>query len=386
MIHYFYKIYGLLLGEILSRIFALFVSPKADRVLVGCSAGKHFNGNSKEVFDTMFSEGKDVFFITRDVKLYKVLSVEYNNRIIFSYSFRALWIFLTSQKLVLSHGDYDVTPFQNIIKNKKVTNLWHGFPIKRNGVLNWSLTDVEKQTLLDKYKKIDLMVSGSETESKIYHDSFGVDLEKIKSVGSPRYDVLLQAQDDLLENLGLPSDKKIILYAPTYRADGSLKIFPFDDYSFEKLNDKLVELDAILLMRFHINDKDKVASQVQYNDRIVELDQSKLQEVNEILPFVDVLITDYSSLFVDFVVVDKPMMFFPYDIEVLNTKSGFSVDMKEIYPGKIINTFEEFIINLVDFVENPNVDAIKRKEFRNKYFQFELGKSTQEVIKLIESL
>ena len=363
-----------------------FISQKENRILVGCSAGKHFNGNSKEVFEALFSEEKDVFFITRDENLYKKLSEKFKDRIIFSYSLRAMWIFITSHKLVLSHGDYDVTPFENVIKNKKVINLWHGFPIKRNGLLNWSLTDIEKQTLVNKYKKIDLMVSSSEIESEIYHNSFGIDLEKIKCVGSPRYDVLLNRDDDLLDRLNIPANKKIILYAPTYRADGSLKVFPFDDYSFEKLNEKLIELDAILLMRFHINDKEIVSSQVLYNDRIIELNQEKLQEVNEILPFVDVLITDYSSLFVDFAVVDKPMMFFPYDIETINSNLGFSVDIKEIYPGIIIDTFEEFILNLVGFIRNPELDSDKRERFRNKFFQFELGSSTKTVIKLLEEL
>ena len=363
-----------------------FVSSKTDRVLIGCSGGNYFNGNSKEVFDAMYSKGSDVYFITRDKILYKNLSLKYKNRVVFSYSLRALRLFVTSSKLVLSHGNYDLTPFENVIYNKKITNLWHGFPIKRNGVLNLSLSDKEKESLLKKYKMIDLMVSGSVTESKIYHDSFGVDLNKIKSVGSPRYDVLLKVQDGLIEKLGLPPNKKIILYAPTYRADGSLRVFPFDDYSFKKLNDKLVELDAILLLRFHINDNDKVGKQIVYNERVIELNQKMLQEVNEILPFVDVLITDYSSLFVDFAVIDKPMMFFPYDLSSLEESIGFSVDMRSFYPGIIINSFEEFTLKLVDLVDNPNEGSEKRKEFTDKYFQFEIGRSTQMVIDLIEKL
>lgn len=358
---YINKSYGYIL-RLFSRIAISFITPTKNRVLISCSAGNYFDGNSKRLFEVMFDLGKDVYFLTRNRNLYKDLSIIYHDRIIFSYSLRGLSTFLTCSNIVLSHGTYDTEPYYPFHKSKNTILLWHGFPFKKTGIKMHGSTREKNSKIINTYKNIHLMVSGSKTESIIYNESFGVDINNIKITGYPRYDLLLNKDINLLEKLKLDKAKRIILYAPTFRDDTNTIYFPFKDYSFDLLMELLIELDAILLLRFHKWDKGNVEDKVTFNERVIDLNNDLLQEVNEILPFVDILITDYSSLIMDFVIIDKPMIFIPYDVESYSRIRGLNFDWKNFYPGPIVNTFDDLLLNLKQLIINPYLDCMKRKK------------------------
>jgi len=386
MEHYIFKVYGYLLS-FLSKILHLFVKPVKGKVLIGCSEGRFFNGNSKQLFQQMISQNKDVFFITRKRELYLDLKKQFGASIVYSYSFSALHTFLTSEIIVISHGVYDITPFNPYRKNKKVVNLWHGFTFKTIGAMVKGITEDAKKEFKSVYSKTSLMVSSSVKESEILSKSFGVDASKIKVTGYPRYDLLFEAKDNsILNDLDLPTDKKIILYAPTFRDAGDFSIFPFDDFSSNDLNKLLDETNSILLLRFHKNDLNKVEDKIAFSERIINFNQNVLEEVNEILPFVDLLITDYSSILMDFVIMDKPMMFFPYDIDEYRKKRGLNFDADTFYPGRVISSFNDFSSSTKLLLEKPETDKSMRDECMSKFHQYKKGNSTQAVIRLIEEL
>ena len=385
MEHYFNKIYGVLL-ELVSRFLLLFYKQQKERVLISCSEGMFFNGNSKQLFETMFAQDKDVYFITRNKKLFKKLKIEYGKNIVFSYSFMAVKIFVTSRIIILSNGIYDITPFNPFHKEKKVINLWHGFPFKAIGAKMNNLSPKEIDEFLKVYSQTDYMISSSEIESEILSESFGIPLENIIKTGYPRYDILLSPKSNLIENLHLPLGKKIILYAPTYRDATDLILFPFDDFSSRKLNEFLLEENILLLVRLHKNDRHKIGGKISFNDNIVYLDQDMLEEVNEILPFIDLLITDYSGIFMDFAVLRKPMIFIPYDIEEYTKDRGMNVDLFEIYPGDIVDSFYKFKKDVKYNLENNIQQNVKLDSFLSKFHQYQLGKATQNLINFIDNI
>jgi len=338
------------------------------------------------MFEVMNSLDKDVYFFTRERKLHNTLSNKYHDQIVFSFSVKALLIFLTSEKIILSHGVYDTVPFNPFHKSKKTILLWHGFPFKKTGINMHGFLESESSKLINIYKKTDLMVSGSKIESKILSDSFGVEINNIFVTGYPRYDLLLNPKENLLAELGFSKSKKIILYAPTFRDNTNISFFPFDNYSYSALLKLLEELDAIMLLRFHKNDKGNVEDKVTFNDRIINFDQNQLQEVNEILPFVDLLITDYSSILMDFVILDKPMMFLPYDVDSYKLTRGLNFEWESFYPGAVIFTFDDFIKGMKHLLMDPSLDSDKRQKMISKYHQYEFGSATSNVIHLIDKL
>jgi len=386
MDHYVNKIYGFILN-VISKIILLFSEPINGRVLIGCSEGKFYNGNSKQLFETMISQGRDVFFITRNKQVFNDLKRKYGNNVVYSYSMAALRVFVSSKVIVVSHAVYDITPFDIFHKNKKVVNLWHGFTFKTIGALVNGLSEESKEKIKSIYSKTELMISSSEAESEILSKSFGVDISKIKVTGYPRYDLLTHQKDkSILEKLSLPKDKKLILYAPTFRDVGDFSIFPFDDFSSEKLYKFLEDTNSILLLRFHKNDLNKVESKIEFNDRIINFNQKVLEEVNDILPFVDLLITDYSSILMDYVLLDKPMIFFPYDIEEYKKTRGFNFEVDSFYPGRSIFSFKQFLSDANLLLNDSSIDKTLRDQCLNKFHQYKKGNSTQAVIDLIEQL
>ncbi len=381
----FDKIYGYVLN-ILLKVLLISVSPIRKRVVIGCSSGKYFDGNSKRMFEVMYSQKRDVYFFTRDRKLYDKLRDVYNDKIVFSYSIKGLYVFLTSEIIILSHGVYDTTPFYPFQKFKKVANLWHGFPFKAIGTRVKGCSKLEIEKIVNVNKRTDLMISSSPIESQILSKSFGVDINNIHVTGYPRYDVLINHNSNIIDKLDLDKTKKIILYAPTFRDNTITSIFPFDDYSLNLLLTMLEELDAILLLRFHKNEKDRLREKVIFNDRIIDFDQAYLHEVNEILPFVDLLITDYSSIFMDFVILDKPMIFLPYDVNYYEQYRGLNFDWEDFYPGVIVFSFDDFCLNVRNLIMKPSIGGEKRRETISNYHQYEQGTSTKSVIDLIDNL
>ena len=385
MSHYFNKIYGVFLA-LLSRLLLMFYSQRNKRILISCSEGMFYNGNSKQLFESMYSQGKDVYFITRNKDILKKLKLEYGNKIIFSYSFYALYIFVTSRIIILSNGIYDITPFFPFHKSKKVINLWHGFPFKAIGAKMENLSPKQINNFLNVYSKTNFMISSSETETEILSESFGIPKCNIVETGYPRYDMLLLEKNNLLADLNLPIDKKVLLYAPTYRDATDLILFPFDDFNSSKLNDFLVDENILLLVRLHKNDRHKIEGKIQFNERIVYLDQNMLEEVNEILPFIDLLITDYSGIFMDFAVLKKPMIFIPYDIEEYTADRGMNVYLLDIYPGEVVDSFDKFKINVRLSLDNNNLPNEKLDSFLSKFHQYESGMATHNLIKFIDSI
>lgn len=385
IVYYFYKIYGVLLG-LISRFLLMFISPKSNRVLISCSEGRYFNSNSKQLFDVMYSQQKDVYFITRDFDLLKLLQSKYGNKIVFSYSFKALKIYVQSKVIVISHGLYDTTPFNPYSNNKITINVWHGFPFKAIGASMENLNPNEISSFLKLNSNLNYMISSSDFETNILSTSFGLLHQQIIKTGYPRYDLLLNKDESVLDNLDIKKGSKILLYAPTYRDDTDLILFPFKDYSFKKLNEFLTKENIILLVRLHKNDRHKIEGKIEFNENIIYLDQKKLEDVNEILPLVDLLITDYSGIIIDYAVLRKPMIFIPYDIEEYTKHRGMNVDLLEMYPGNIVKTFNDFTSNVTKSLGSNNSENIKLNKFIEQFHQYKIGSATNNVIKFIDSL
>ena len=385
MVYYINKVYGYFLN-FLSKIITLFIKPTNNRILISCSAGEHFNGNSKQLFKVLVEQNRDVYFISRSKSIYQELGSVYNNRIVFSYSIKALKVFVSSRIVFITHGVYDTYPFTPFRTNNIVINLWHGFPFKAIGAKMDRLSNDQINDFLEVYSKTDYMISSSETETEILCESFGLSKEQIIQTGYPRYDILLEPQNNLLGKLNLPQNKKTLLYAPTFRDATDLILFPFEDFNFNELNDFLIKEDILLLIRLHRNDRHKINGKIQFNERIVYLDQEMLEEVNEVLPSVDLLITDYSGIFMDYAVLKRPMIFIPYDIEEYTADRGMNINLIEEYPGDVVETFSQFKSTvkqslMVDSTQNKLLDS-----FLSKFHQYEAGKATQNLVNFIDSL
>lgn len=200
-------------------------------------------------------------------------------------------------------------------KKRKIVNLWHGVPLKKIALLenqaSWFKRLYFKSIFSANY---DSIYTTSETLIPIMAKSFGVGRDCIKVMGQPRNDLLFQEIDrqDMLKRLyGIDFlVNHVILYAPTYREFGDTKLFPFEDFDIKVLNDFLERHKIMLLIRYHLEEQQVECLESRW---IRTVNEDKVLDIMEILSGFDGVITDYSSIYIDYLLLERPVVFLPYD-------------------------------------------------------------------------
>ena len=271
-----------------------------------------------------------------------------------------------------------------------IVSTWHGTPLKKLGFdmgniyLNNPRT---KETYIEDSSQWDYLISPNSFSTPIFRRAFAYDGEMLET-GYPRNDILYTAgEDEILEikhKLNLPPDKKIILYAPTFRDDDAYDVgkVKFElKLELDKLEDALGD-EIIVLVRNHYLITDSDVS--DYEEFAVDV--SRYDDIGELYLVSDVLITDYSSVFFDYANLKRPMLFYMYDLDkYANTLRGFYIDIVNEVPGPILKTTEEVIGALKNIDEIEKEYGDKYEEFYNKFCHLEDGNSSKRIVEKIWS-
>jgi CDP-glycerol glycerophosphotransferase len=261
-----------------------------------------------------------------------------------------------------------------ITLNKREGNVylqtWHGTPLKQ---LVFDMEDVysaDPNYKLNFYKQSrrwDYLSSPNAYSSEIFRSAFKYEKEMLE-FGYPRNDILYTKNNpdninELKQSMRIPTDKKVVLYAPTWRDD---EFFSAGKYKFtlqlelDKLQAELGE-DYIVLLRMHYF----IANQMDISEYISFVyDFSSYDDIAELYLVSDILITDYSSVFFDYANLKRPILFYTYDLENYRDKlRGFYLDIENEVPGPLLRTTEE-IIDAISTIEDV------QKEYQSKYDSF----------------
>ena len=376
------KIYGLFL-RLLQWILSLFYSKTNRHIIIGSSAGTNVNGNSKALFMYMYNASTPIkgYFITRNKSLYQEFESSYPNHFLYAYSFKAMGKIITAKAFIITHGPWDITPFKITKTKKPLVNVWHGFPIKKLGTDAHNLSENQKKNVLGNF---DGLVVMSEEEkihmSRCYHTK----LENIWVTGYPRNDLSFYRNEAILNQIPYIKGKKVLLYAPTWRDEGKTILFPFDDFNISELEILLKKENAIVLLRIHKNELKQ--HNLLESDYLRICDGNVVQEISELLPFIDILITDYSSVYIDQLLIDKPMIFIPYDLDEFKKVRGFNYEFEAVAPGPKVNTFPEFTTAIEKYLKDSTINALDRKAIKNKFHKYQDDQSSKRVYEKIEKL
>jgi CDP-glycerol glycerophosphotransferase len=254
-------------------------------------------------------------------------------------------------------------------KEQIILSTWHGTPLKKLGLdidEIYSATPLVKMHYVRDASEWNYLISANNYSTEILRRAFKYTGEVLE-YGYPRNDILYQKDDarsiEIKTGLGIPLDKKIILYAPTWRDDEYYGVgqYKFDlKLELDKLQKELGD-DYVVLVRTHYFIADnldlsrykKFALNVSYHDEIAEL-----------YLISDILITDYSSVFFDFANLKRPILFYAYDYEkYASILRGFYIDMEEEIPGPLLFTTEDVIDSI------KNIDKVS-EEYKEKYEEF----------------
>jgi CDP-glycerol glycerophosphotransferase (TagB/SpsB family) len=222
-------------------------------------------------------------------------------------------------------------------------------------------------------------------EQLILGACFELPSHRIWITGSPRNDALFHCSADLAERHPFLR-RKVVLYAPTWRENGvTTRIFPFAGADLSRVRALLDRHDAYLLLRAHVNESSgrdgEIGAGLQaLGERLILANADRFPDVQELLPFVDVLVTDYSSLYFDFLLLDRPMVFVPYDLDEYRRVRGFTIDYESFTPGPRVVEFEHFLAALDRALADPEHDAEVRAGARRLFHAYPDGQSSSRVL------
>jgi CDP-glycerol glycerophosphotransferase len=199
--------------------------------------------------------------------------------------------------------------------------------------------------------------------------------------GLPRNDALVNglsadARTDRLQILGLPTDRKLILYAPTFRKDDDQRKPLTELIDLRTMNNELSE-EFFLIVRAHYLDKLHVSRRYAAFAR----DVSQHHDITELLQLADVLVTDYSSVMFDYANLRRPMVFFAYDYDdYVRDERGTYVELTQIAPGPVVHD----AAGLIDALKSVDVDRAHYRErydeFRQRFCTYESGQAARAVV------
>lgn len=337
-------------------------------------------------YDDKFQDYELVVFLKNPEKYTKeyidtnVKLVKYNSREYYKYIAKAKYIFTNSR----------ISKYVDLKKEQIYVQCWHGTPLKRigadiiatgrNGSEN--IQDTIK-SYLHEGKRISYFVSPSKYASEKFITSFCLGIlskqNAIAEVGYPRNDFLVNATENDINKLkskyNIDKSKKTILYAPTWRdkeyssKDGYTYTLAFDiENMYKRLGNEYQ-----ILLRGHYFIKQAIDFK-QTNDFIVDV--SNIDDINELYLISDMLITDYSSVFFDYAILKKPVIFYMYDKkEYENDIRGFYLDLNELC-GEIVETEKDLIENIL----NPKFDIDKHNKFIEKFCYLDDGDAGERLI------
>ncbi|PAE25812.1 CDP-glycerol--glycerophosphate glycerophosphotransferase [Bacillus sp. 7894-2] len=347
-----------------------------------------FGDNSQYVFEEMRKQGIDA----DTVVLYKGSSIRhfesYNDikAIPFesanlAYVLKSVYHLATSKTIFIDNyfGVLSVTDFKDEVT---CVQLWHASgAIKKFGLEDESNKFRSKRAherFLRVYQNFHKIVVGSDVMANIFMKAFNVPGESILRTGIPRTDFFYDKnlQNELIselikENPDLKYKKKI-LYAPTYR-DSELDSFQLE-LDLKKLYEELAD-DHILLLRLHPAIKSNVNYSDLYPGFVYDYSSSKY-DINELLLISTFLISDYSSIPYEYSLLNRPMIFFAYDLEDYQKERGLWDQYESMVPGPVVKSTTE----IIKLIREEKFDHELIGEYARKWNKYSNGKSCENLI------
>jgi CDP-glycerol glycerophosphotransferase (TagB/SpsB family) len=373
-----YKMIQIVIKPFLFLIYyTLYFVPRTNKIwLFGSGSGHSFSDNAKYLFLYSYSR-KDVkyYWISKNNKLVKKL-IDDGYDACYAYSLKGVWLSIIS-KVYIYDGRANGINFWTSYGAYHI-NLWHGSPLKKldrdihlsnsdffkgfNG--NFIKRNRIRYKMPEWFVVPDLMIATSDKVACYLKSAFGT--SNVISLGYPRNDIILNNNLDTEHNID--NYDKVVLYAPTFRDTNTENRELLLDC--KRLNDLLIKNKTIFLVKLHRHDKSIVMKDEFSNINLLDNDI----DVYPMFKNIDLLITDYSSIFFDFLLTEKPILFYPYDKDsYLSNDRPMYDDYDSVTPGYKVLEFSELYLKLELFFNNPRslkeggVDYNKTKDLYHKY-------------------
>lgn len=352
--------------------------PRNSKVAVfGSWSGVRFADNSRILFEYINQTDNKIkpIWLTRNLEIKKQLNNQ-NYKCYMINSFKGIYYSLIAKHIFYCGGISDVN--YKCINGAIITQLWHGVPMKKIGL------DVKKyykksifNTLIKPFSfksqfSFHHCLSTSYCFNKIMPSIFGIDSKDVIKVGYPRNDVFSAKIKTLpfIERIKKQYSKPtIIAYLPTFRQSGNADYDYFFQFGFNEdvFEDFLIKNNCIFLYKGHF----VINTESNYNDnkRFNTISNEDIDDsLNTFLQSVDILITDYSGVYFDFLLTEKPIIHSVFDIDfyLSDIREMYFDYNNEIVCGPVAEKWSDIMVSISELLSNDHYRELRKK--RNKYF------------------
>ncbi|MEU2835072.1 CDP-glycerol glycerophosphotransferase family protein [Streptomyces lavendulae] len=268
---------------------------------------------------------------------------------------------------------------------------WHGSAFKRMGFdePEWKLkAKPEREETQRAIDRFDRFLIRSEHDVRTLAQAFRLRDGVLLRTGYPRNDALVQARKGealgrnrerppLAARHGIPDDKQVLLYAPTFRSRGGARGARFElPFNVEEFADQFGDRFVLLVRAHYLN---HVALPRSVQGRVIDV--SGCDDVTQVLELADALITDYSSVMFDYALLDRPMLFFAYDYDsYVNEGRGVYWDLHEGAPGPVVATQDELFGEVERLHREGDLNACDRKKFVADFGEYDQGDAAGHIV------
>ncbi|MBY7144660.1 CDP-glycerol glycerophosphotransferase family protein [Virgibacillus sp. NKC19-3] len=356
----------------LSYMFFCIMPMNKKKISFASDSRSELNGNLLFVYNELQSRHLNL-------KINLFLNKRVDNKKSCLYLIRMAYHFATS-KIILLDDFYPLIYPLRIRKKADLIQVWHAagafktFGYSREGKLN-NLPLRSKD-----HKNYTKVVVSSECVREKYAEGFGIAIDKVYAAGTPRSDIFFDdsyksyIKETFYSKYSFLRNKKIILFAPTFRGYGqTTAYYPYENLELDTLYEALHD-DYVFLFKIHPFVKNKVNIPYEYSDFF--FDFSDYREINDLLFVTDILITDYSSVCFEFAILNRPMLFFAFDLETYTKERNFYYDYFNFIPGPLVQTSK----GLVSAIKKEQFEMEKIPPFVKFFFDDNLGQSSKNVV------
>ena len=366
------------LYRVLNRTYGVILPLKSKGVLFVSDGRESLGGNMKAIHDNLpegmraafdFSGNKWTARSLRDLlgQIYK----------------------MSTYKYIILEDFYAPMEYMRVRRHQEVCQLWHAAGAYKR-FAHSRANGAESLNIHSGYKKYTKAIVSAPAIRGDYAEAFQISIDKVQATGIPRTDMFFDpahiaaAKESIYEAYPAFREKKVVIFAPTYRG----QTLHDADYDFNQLDpDKLYEKlheDYVFVFKWHPATYETLreANIGAFEDEKYEgffYDLSAERDINDLLLVADVLITDYSSVIFDYLLVDKPIVYYAYDFEEYSGGRGLYYALEEYLYGPVVRDIDALIEAIL--AGDPCEEL--RDAFRMKFMSACDGHATERTVDYI---
>jgi len=383
--------------------FIYLIPQKREYWIFGSWFGEQYSDNSKVLFEYISDKDSPVrpIWITRERQVVATVRGRGYEAYLLN-SVRGIWFSLLAGTAIICQSKRDISNV--LLTGKMVLNLYHGIPMKKigfdhnsNAGMHYNLyLSIKKYFFPFAYESYTKTVASSKFVQKIMTSAFRLDKEDVIISGSPRSDIILSKTGefdipDILHNSS-KEGRKNLFFAPTYRdhEDRFIKLFHEREDVLLNFNKTLVDNNARFFIKPHYANKHLIGEIEKYisysNIRVISYEQ--LPDVSYFLPFVDILITDFSGIYFDYLLLDRPIIFTTFDFDY------YTQDERELYEdyltatscGERVDSWYELTVKIKNILNGEDNKRNDRKKAIKKYHYYNDNNNCERIYKTLLTL